>query len=162
MPFLPFLRIAGAVCGALCVAICFAQAPADGWLSRLPGIWEGTVGGDRYVEEWRQVDANTYEGRSTTWSGDKEAGQEQLRILSFAGHWLYLAAPGGNSVTCFMRESAEPDTWIFENKEHDYPKRLGYQFGGKDSLRIWIAGMTDADQPMEFRLTRMASPAPER
>ncbi|MBP6391758.1 MAG: hypothetical protein KA175_11240 [Flavobacteriales bacterium] len=162
MPSVPVIRIAGAVCATLCAVTCFAQAPADGWPKRLAGIWEGTVGGDRYMEEWRQVDANTYEGRSTTWSGEKEVGQEQLRITSFAGHWLYLASPGGKSVTCFMRVSAEPDTWIFENKEHDFPKRIGYQLEGKDGLKAWIAGTADADQRMEFHLTRATDPPLKR
>jgi hypothetical protein len=162
MVFLPVIRIAGAVYATLCAVTCFAQTPADGWPLRLTGIWEGTVGGDRYVEEWRQVDANIFEGRSTTWSGEKEVGQEQLRIISFAGHWLYLASPGGKSVTCFTRVSAEPDTWTFENKEHDFPKRIGYQLEGRDGLKAWIAGTTDADRPMEFRLTRKVGPAPKQ
>lgn len=139
-----------------------AQIPSEAWPVRLVGVWEGTVGGDRYVEEWRQVDATTYEGHSTTWSGEKEMGQEQVRIISFAGHWLYLASPGGKSVTCFTRVSAEPDTWIFENGEHDFPKRIGYQLEGKDGLKAWIAGTTDEDRPMEFRLIRKVGPAPKQ
>ncbi|HEX2616432.1 MAG TPA: DUF6265 family protein, partial [Flavobacteriales bacterium] len=121
---------------------------------QLPGTWEGDIGGQRYVEAWHKVDDNTYEGTATTYSGDKAVSTENSRITLFSDHWLYLANPGGQGVTCFVRTSADAGTWIFANNEHDYPKRIGYRIAG-DALTAWIAGKSDTDDRMEFALKRV-------
>lgn len=141
------------------LVLCGARGPmgveSDAeWAARLVGTWEGDVGGHRYTEEWRQVDAGTYEGKSTTWSGEDPVATERIRLTAFADRWVYLASPGGRSVTAFVRTEADTDTWVFENKEHDFPKRIGYRFTGKDALTAWIAGASDKDGRMEFRLRR--------
>lgn len=146
--------------GATCMLLVCATVPEGGpkneaWLDRLAGTWEGEVGGQRYVEEWRIVDATTCEGTSTTWSGSKAVATERLRITFFAGHWLYLANPGEQGVTCFVRVTSDPDTWIFENKEHDFPKRVGYRLNDATGLTAWIAGVSDDAQRTEFQLKRV-------
>lgn len=144
--------------GALCLAMCSnAPAPptdpaADAkWLDQLVGKWEGDVGGDRYVEEWQKVSADTYEGKAVTWKGDQAVSSEHIRLTHFSDHWLYLVNPGGQGVTCFVRNTSDASTWIFENKEHDFPKRVGYRIAG-DALTAWIAGKDDQDNRMEFAL----------
>ncbi len=132
-----------------------ADTPEESpWLQQLVGTWEGDLGGMRYVEEWHRVDETTYEGTAVTWKGEQAVGTEQVRITLFSDHWLYLANPGGQGVTCFVRNSDEASTWIFENREHDFPKRIGYRLQG-DSLTAWIAGDDDQDQRMEFGLKRV-------
>jgi hypothetical protein len=147
--------------GALCLVMCStAPAPttdlaADAkWLEQLVGKWEGDVGGDRYVEEWRKVSVDTYEGNAETWKGDQVVSKEAIRLTLFSDHWLYLVNPGGQGVTCFVRNTADAGTWIFENKEHDFPKRIGYRIAG-DQLTAWIAGKSDEDNRMEFALKRV-------
>ncbi len=146
--------------GAFCLVMCSSgpSAPADlsssaPWPDQLVGKWEGAIGGARYVEHWNKVDANTYEGSAVTYDGDKAVSSESMRITLFSDHWLYLANPGGQGVSCFVRCSADTTTWIFENKEHDFPKRVGYRITG-DALTAWIAGKDDADNRMEFPLKR--------
>jgi hypothetical protein len=149
------------VTGALCFVMCSNQqaTPPDPskdapWLQQLVGKWEGDLDGMRYVEEWRKLDATTYEGTTVTSKGERVLGTEQIRITLFSDHWLYLANPGGQGVTCFVRNSDDATTWIFENREHDFPKRIGYRLQG-DALTAWIAGNDDQDQRMEFALKRV-------
>lgn len=146
---------------ALCLVMCSSNTsvPSDpvadtAWLDRLVGTWEGDLGGQRYVEQWRKVDGSTYEGRATMYEGEKAVSTEHTRITLFSDHWLYLANPGGQGVTCFVRASADATTWIFVNNEHDFPKRIGYRIQG-DALTAWIAGKDDAEQRMEFPLHRV-------
>lgn len=134
------------------------DAPGSGdaeWTERLVGDWEGNVEGMRYTEEWRRVDAGTFEGVCTTWAGDKPGRVERARVTRFADQWLYLANPGGARITAFVRVSADADTWVFENKEHDFPKRIGYKLAGRSGLVAWIAGSSDDEGRMEFMLKRV-------
>jgi hypothetical protein len=148
---------AGALGLVLCsTTIAPSAAPTTDarWLDQLVGKWEGDVGGDRYVEEWHKVNADTYEGKAVTWKGDQAVSSEELRLTLFSGHWLYLVNPGGQGVSCFVRNSANATTWIFENNEHDFPKRIGYRIAG-ETLMAWIAGKNDQSNRMEFNLTRV-------
>lgn len=40
----------------------------------------------------------------------------------------------------FKLLSGQEKKFVFENKEHDYPQRVVYQFITKDSLHAWIEG----------------------
>lgn len=146
------------IIGATALLLCTASKPAasdTAWPARLVGTWEGNVGGQRYTEEWRRMDDATYEGTSATWAGDKQVASERIRLTRFADQWVYLANPGGRSISAFVRVDADADTWVFENKEHDYPERIGYRLTGTDELTAWIAGGTDEERRMEFRLHRV-------
>lgn len=135
-----------------------SAAPASKpWPDRLVGTWEGDLGTMRYRETWRRTDSDLYEGGSATLKGGRTVSTERMRLMRFADHWLYLAAPAGQGVTCFTRTSDENDTWIFENQEHDHPKRIGYRLN-KDVLGIWIAGEHDQDRRMDFPLKRVDKP----
>lgn len=140
--------------GALVSAIAIHAQNDSDWTQRLHGTWEGTVQGQRYVETWTCADG-TCEGRAITYRGDAVTMTEIARITSFAGQWIYLVAPGDHPVTCFVRAGEQGDSWIFENKEHDFPQRIGYTLTG-DELQAWIAGPgKDGDRRFDFKLRRV-------
>lgn len=138
-----------------CCIAAIAQHPSSSWPERLAGRWEGDLGGRRYVEEWHLVNDSTCIGRALMYAGERVVSREEMRLIRFAGHWLYLADPGGQGVTCFVRGGEEGDTWTFENREHDFPKRIGYRIEG-DALTAWIAGASDDDHHMVFPLKRVS------
>lgn len=111
------------------------------------------MGMGTYVEEWRKVDDGTYEGTATMFKNGKPVSIERTRLTWFAGSWLYIAATGGG-ITSFVRRSAESDTWIFENHEHDFPKRIGYGIKG-DALSAWIDDGKEGGNSMVFHLKRV-------
>lgn len=41
---------------------------------------------------------------------------------------------------CFKLVSREHNTYVFENKIHDFPQRIIYQNQGKEDLLAWIEG----------------------
>jgi hypothetical protein len=121
--------------------------------AKLIGRWEGTVDGNKYVEEWTRGCGDNYEGKSEMWSGDKIVGNETMRLTSFAGHWVFIASPDGEQVTSFKAEA--PGTWLFVNEEHDFPQKISYSING-DALNVWIAGENDdASNRMNFDLKRV-------
>jgi len=80
----------------------------------LHGTWEGTVNGNRYVEQWTCANG-VCDGSATSYGGDTVAMKETTRIMEFAGQWLYLVAAGEGPVIAFVRITANDSTWTFEN-----------------------------------------------
>lgn len=126
----------------------------DPWPEKLVGRWEGAVGSGTYQEEWRKLDDRTYEGQAQMMMNGKVASTERMRLFHFADHWLFVASTGGTNITSFVRMSAEDGTWLFENHEHDFPKRVCYTLKG-DTLAAWIDDATDGGVRMDFFLQRV-------
>jgi hypothetical protein len=133
-----------------------AQSSGDGsWLAdHLVGIWEGPLGEGSYREEWVQHDPTTFHGIARSFADGKQTSEEQMRLTFFADHWVFMASTGGGRITSFVRREVKDGAWIFENKEHDFPQRIGYHVEG-DRLRAYIAGSDDQAQRMDFLLKRV-------
>ncbi len=141
-------------CALACSITTFAQQPpADAWPEQLVGRWQGALGAGTYTEEWRKVSDGTYEGTATMQQNGKTVSTEHTRLTWFAGTWLYLAATG-HGTTCFVRATEKDGTWIFQNTEHDFPKRIGYTLNG-DALSAYIDDGTDTGNRMDFQLKRV-------
>jgi hypothetical protein len=79
--------------------------------------------------------------------------EEQMRLMYFAGDWLYIASTGGQRITSFVRVAARDGEWVFENREHDFPQRIGYRVQA-DTLSAYIALLDDQGRRQEFVLGR--------
>jgi hypothetical protein len=135
-----------------------AQVPADATTLDLPdlmvGTWEGPLGDALYREEWVQVTEGTYEGSASMVQDGKVINEEHMRLTFLADHWVFMASTGGGRITSFVRKEEKDGVWIFENKEHDFPQRIGYQVQG-DTLRAYIAKVDDRTDRMDFVLKRV-------
>jgi hypothetical protein len=105
----------------------------------LAGCWAGDVRGTRVEERWIDADRDTLLGVGTTVAGGRLREFEFLRIVVDGGALAYLAQPGGAPPTRFAATSSGPAEVVFENPQHDFPKRVGYQRTG-DRLLAWIDG----------------------
>lgn len=120
----------------------------------LQGTWEGTVGGNRYVEQWTCSDSSC-DGSASSYRGDTVHQSETMRITEFAGHWHLLVWMGNGPAVAFTCISADAATWIFENREHDFPQRISYTVSG-DALDAYIAGPGEkAEMRFDFNLKRV-------
>ena len=129
-------------------------AQGDSPLLPLHGTWEGTVNGNRYVEQWTCANG-VCDGSATSYGGDTVAMKETTRIMEFAGQWLYLVAAGEGPVIAFVRITANDSTWTFENTEHDFPQRISYTVNG-DALNASISGPgQDGEMRFDFNLKRV-------
>jgi hypothetical protein len=127
---------------------------ADPWPGQLVGRWTGEVGNGTYTEEWARMDDSTYAGAATMHQDGRVVSTEQVRLMRFAGSWVYLAATAPGRITSFVRIAADDRGWTFANPEHDFPRRIGYTVNG-DTLRAWIDDGEAGDRRMDFRLVRV-------
>jgi len=106
----------------------------------LQGCWE-TASGDRSVEEqWMAPRGGSMLGVSRTVRANGLAAYELIVLRERGDRLLYHAHPSGQPAAIFMSTVVGRDTVIFENLEHDFPQRIGYQRKGA-MLLAWIEGL---------------------
>ena len=79
--------------------------------------------------------------------------REQDGVLAYEAH------PSKQDPAVFTARSATDIRVVFENPEHDFPKSVGYERTGPDSLLAWIEGpRRGGNRRMDFIYKRVACP----
>ena len=132
------------------------QTPTITDLSWMSGDWQTAPGGRRQIEEhWTKVAGGSMMGMSRTVAGDKTAEFEYLRIEQRADGVYYVAHPKARCPgTDFKLTRASATEAVFENPQHDFPKRIIYRKSGDDSLTASIDG-GEGTKAMSFSFRRM-------
>ena len=127
-------------------------------LAWLAGDWQTAPGGRRQIEEhWTSVAGGTMMGMSRTVAGEKTVEFEYLRIEQRADGIYYVAHPKARCpATDFKLTKSSATEAVFENPQHDFPKRIIYRKTGADSLTASIDG-GEGSRAMTFSFTRMKS-----
>ena len=151
---------------ALLVGMALASAPAvaqDALIQRaawLAGCWAFSQG-DRTVEEhWMTPRGGAMIATGRTVRAGKLASYELVILREEAGRLAYEAHPPGQAVTTFRSTAIGETSVVFENLEHDFPQRVGYERQG-DVLRAYIEGtMNGRSSRIEFPYRRVACAEP--
>ena len=98
-------------------------------LSWMSGDWQTAPGGRRQIEEhWTGVAGGSMMGVSRTVAGDKTVEFEYLRIEQRQDGIYYVAHPKARCPgTDFKLTRASATEAVFENPQHDFPKRIIYR-----------------------------------
>src|SRR6185295_6898107 len=93
------------------------------WIS---GDWQTAPGGRAAIEEhWTQPSGGSMMGMSRTVVGEKTAEFEYLRIEQRGESIYYVAHPKARCPgTDFKLTQVTATEAVFENPEHDFPKRI--------------------------------------
>jgi len=125
-------------------------------LSWIAGDWQSAPGGRAQVEEhWTQPAGGSMLGMSRTVAGTRTAEFEFLRIEQREDGIYYVAQPKGRCpATDFKLTRVGAQEAVFENPQHDFPKRIIYRKTAEDSLTASIdAG--EGSKAMTFQFRRM-------
>jgi hypothetical protein len=124
-----------------------------GWLS---GDWQTPPGGRAQIEEhWTKAAGGSMIGMGRTVAGEKTWEFEYLRIEQRADGIYYVAHPKAQCPgTDFKLTRASATEVVFENPQHDFPKRIIYRKDGDDSLAASIDG-GEGTKAMSFTYKRM-------
>ncbi len=122
----------------------------------LTGCWE-SQSGDRIVEEqWTAPRGGSMLGVGRTVKGTALVEYEFVAIRERDNRLVYIAHPSGQPSAEFISTSISADSVVFENPQHDFPQRIGYQ-RTRDGLDAWIDGRHDGrSQRVEFHYRRGA------
>ena len=139
----------------LCASV-LVQTPTIADVAWMAGDWQTASGGRRQVEEhWTKPAGGTMMGVSRTVAADKTVEFEYLRIEQRADGVYYVAHPKARCPgTDFKLTRASATEAVFENPQHDFPKRVIYRKNADDSLTASIdAG--EGSKAMSFAFQRM-------
>jgi hypothetical protein len=127
-------------------------------ISWLAGDWQTAPGGRRQIEEhWTAVAGGTMMGMSRTVAGEKTVEFEYLRIEQRADGIYYVAHPKARCPgTDFKLTKASATEAVFENPQHDFPKRIIYRKTADDALTASIDG-GEGTKAMSFAFQRVKS-----
>ncbi|MDZ4711674.1 MAG: DUF6265 family protein [bacterium] len=96
-------------------------------LEWLIGQWEGLQGSGVYHEEWEKVDDKELKGKAYTIKGGEITNPEKLNIKVDDSGVNYIAEVSHNeSPVAFALTRYDENTFVFENPNHDFPKKITY------------------------------------
>ena len=136
----------------LFASLCQAQS-SPAVLQWMVGCWAGDSTRARVEERWVDTGTGTLVGLGTTVADGRLTEFEFLRIVTDGASLVYLAQPGGASPTRFTSASNGHEDVVFENPQHDYPKRVGYRRTG-DTLLAWIDGGDGDSRRRDFPMKK--------
>jgi hypothetical protein len=125
-----------------------------GWMA---GDWQTPSGGRAQIEEhWTQPAAGTMIGMGRTVAGGRTVEFEYLRLEERGGEIFYVAHPKARCPgTDFKLTTIGQQSAVFENPQHDFPKRVTYRKNADGSLTASIdagegtKGQSFSYQPMK-------------
>lgn len=110
----------------------------------LVGAWRGEMDGLTFEELWSAPDGGIMVGAGKAYKGDKAFFFEYLRVTREGEGATYAAQPMGRGATAFPMIESGPRHLVFENPEHDFPRRLHYELTGDGkTLSATLTGVED-------------------
>ncbi|WP_206485851.1 DUF6265 family protein [Thalassotalea sp. G2M2-11] len=112
-------------------------------LTWLVGHWNSKSEKLNINESWKQVSSKTFEGSGYTYSVEKNQmiSAETLRLVEMSGEIFYIAKVANNDLpVAFKLTSCTAETAVFENAEHDFPKKLSYQLTKDKNITVFVSG----------------------
>lgn len=111
----------------LLVMLMLAGEPEVARLSWMTGCWEVRSASRVITEQWTTAEGGTMMGVSKTVRNGKTVFDEFLKLSREDGKLVYRARIGTPGVTPFSLLTMTDSEVIFENKAHDFPKRIIYR-----------------------------------
>jgi hypothetical protein len=121
----------------------FAQD--DGIQKLFPGKWEMNIENTEVFEAWEMLSETELVAKSYSIENEEEVINENLYLKKFADQWAYVAIPKNQNITLFALIEHTPKKFVFENKEHDFPQRIIYEFHKVGKLTVAIEGDVDGE-----------------
>jgi hypothetical protein len=124
----------------------------------LEGTWISSDKSGEFIEKWSTIEATEMVGTSyMVLKGDTIFSEVMKLIIEKDSVYYCPLVTGENNGKAirFKLTSKSTRKWIFENKTHDFPQQIIYQFKGNDSLIAIVQGNEDNRfRKLEFRMRR--------
>jgi hypothetical protein len=116
-------------------------------LAWLGGAWLAQRPDGEVTEElWLAPNGGSMIGVGRSVRAGKTVFYEHLRIEACGTSVVYIASPRGGNPTEFVATKSDATTVVFENRKHDWPKRISYS-AAKAGVHVRVEG--DPGQPVQ-------------
>jgi hypothetical protein len=116
----------------------FAQ---DGSILMLfPGKWKMENEESEIYESWTLFTDSVLVGINYSKDNNEMDINEQILLRKQEDSWEYIAIPNNQDITRFILIEHSPKKFTFENKDHDFPQRIIYEFHKDGKLTAVLEG----------------------
>lgn len=115
-------------------------------VSWLLGEWISENSSGVTIENWEKVSVNSFEGFGKTISaGSNEVkSYESLRLVEMSGQIYFIAKVGHNKLPiAFALTTCSDSMAVFENPDHDFPKKIDYKLQSHDRISVTVSSGDD-------------------
>ena len=112
-------------------------------LKLLSGSWKMESPKRTIVETWSVISEKELDGKSYGVKGNDTTLLERVTLKQTDDGIFYIPVvtdQNQGKPVSFKLISADNLKFVFENKEHDFPKRIVYHIAAKDSIHAWVEG----------------------
>lgn len=154
------LMVAASLLGLPAAVVAQQSIGQVGWLQ---GCWEATLGRSIVEELWMAPRGSMMLMVGRTVREGTLIEYEVVVVRDEGGTLVYEAHPSGQAPASFRATTVTDDLVLFENPEHDFPKRIGYRRSGPDAVLAWVEGPSGGqNRRIEFNYRRAACPGTSR
>ncbi len=110
-------------------------------LYKLEGTWKMKIKNGAVYEGWKMMDKNYLQSRGYFIKATDTIINERVALQNKADGIYYTSTveeQNNKQPVAFKMSAAKNNMFVFENAEHDFPKRIAYEFITSDSLHAWI------------------------
>ena len=133
-------------------ATTYAELEKANWFL---GKWENKTSEGTFSEEWKVENDSLYLGQSYFINNNDTLFAETVRLEQHKNDLFYIVSvPNQNEEqpVAFKLTSSTVDYFVFENPEHDFPKKITYKLVNKDSL---YAEISEGEKSQGFPFTKI-------
>lgn len=115
------------------------------------GSWESQDQDRLITESWGRVSDMTLEGFGATYVEGKLQSSESLRIVEMSEALYYIAKVSHNSLpVVFKLNECSDRNAVFENQNHDFPKRIEYLSIGSDKIMVIVGDVKEKNFTISY------------
>lgn len=134
--------------------------PASDWPGLiLPGVWMMNSPRGQILETWETTTKDVMTGRSYRIRDKDTTLMETVRLIRENNEVFYVPTVVGQNdgkAVRFRMTSSNNNIFVFENPDHDYPKRVVYDFKNREVIHAWIdAGETQKEKRSDYFFHRI-------
>ena len=126
-------------------------------LYALEGTWKMITKRGAIYEEWKKMDKDYLQNRGYIIKGADTIISERVALTNTKEGIFYTSTvedQNNKQPIAFKMTKGEDNVFVFENPEHDFPKRIVYRFVTNDSLHAFIDDGTEAGKKQNFYFKR--------
>ena len=126
-------------------------------LYTLEGTWRMNTKRGALCEEWKRVNKNHLQNKGYMVKGKDTIISERVSLTNTKEGIFYTSTvedQNNKQPVAFKMTGSENNVFVFENPQHDFPKRIVYKLITADSLHAYIDNGTETGKKQNFYYKR--------
>jgi hypothetical protein len=126
-------------------------------LYALEGTWKMSTRRGAIYEEWKKMDDNYLQNKGYMIKGNDTIINERVALRNTREGIFYTSTvedQNNKQPIAFKMTGSENNSFVFENPQHDFPKRIVYKLITADSLHAFIDDGTETGKRQNFYFKR--------